>query len=173
MGLRRFFKRVLPSRDAIHGHRHLSLLGEILHDPAIFHLTRRSAAGGVATGLFVAFFPVPGHMLIAAVAAVLLRVNLPLAVVAVWISNPITLGPQLLAAYKVGAWFVGQSSGPLHLELSMQWMGSTLADTWPALLLGCFVLGALSAGAGYAAIRLIWRLAVMRKLADRQRRRSG
>jgi uncharacterized protein (DUF2062 family) len=52
MSLRSFFKRLLPEPHRIRDHRHLRHFGDLLHDPNIWHLNRRSAAGGIAIGLF-------------------------------------------------------------------------------------------------------------------------
>lgn len=168
---RRFLKRVLPRHEHIRGHRRFRLLDELLDDPQIFHLTRRSAAGGVANGLFMAFIPVPGHMLLAAVTAILLRVNLPLSIVLVWISNPITLAPQMILAYKVGAKVLHESIGPIHFEMSLRWMGSTLMQSWEEMLLGCFILATAAAILGYLAVDLAWRTAIMYKAAQRRKER--
>lgn len=55
-----------------------------------FH--RRSVRGGLCLGVFVGFTPtLPFHMIIAAVAAFFLRVNLPIALLACWVSNPLTI----------------------------------------------------------------------------------
>lgn len=173
MVLRKFLKNVLPGHEQIRRHRRLRLVRKILNDPQIFHLTRRSSAGGVATGLFMAFIPVPGHMLLAAVASVMLRVNLPLAVVFVWVSNPITLAPQLVLAYRIGAKLMHQSLGPIHFEMSLRWMGSTLMQRWEEMLLGCFVLAIGAAILGYLVVELAWRFTVYYKVMQRRRARRN
>ena len=66
-------------------------------------------AGGAALGVFLAFIPVPIQMLIAAPLAFLFQVNLPVALAATWVSNPLTLAPILLLAYKVGSLLLGES----------------------------------------------------------------
>lgn len=170
---RRFLKRVLPRHEHIRNHRRYRLLHRFLDDPQIFHLTRRSAAGGVANGLFMAFIPVPGHMLLAAASAVLLRVNLPLSIVLVWISNPITLLPQMILSYKVGAAVLRQSLAPVHFEMSLHGMGETFLQTWQETLLGCIILATIAGGAGYVVVNLTWRVIVMRKADQRRRRRRA
>ena len=89
MSVRDYLRRRLPARESVQ--RQLSFLGERLHDPELWHLTRHSTAGGLSVGLFMAFMPIPFQMLLAAPAAILLRVNLPIAAVSVWISNPLTM----------------------------------------------------------------------------------
>jgi uncharacterized protein (DUF2062 family) len=57
-------------------------------------------------GLFCAFLPLPFQMVIAASLAVLSRCNVPIAVVLVWVSNPITMTPMLFFSYQLGAWLL-------------------------------------------------------------------
>lgn len=75
--------------------------------------TPQRIARGVAIGLWVAFTPLLGfHMLIALALAALFRANKVLAVLLVWVSNPMTLIPIHLPAYLVGRFFVGRLHAP-------------------------------------------------------------
>jgi len=56
----------------------------------------------MAVGLFCAFVPLPIQMLLAAAAAIIFRVNLPISVGLVWITNPVTIPPMFYFCYKVG-----------------------------------------------------------------------
>jgi uncharacterized protein (DUF2062 family) len=70
--------------------------------------TPQRIARGVAVGLWVAFTPLLGfHMIIALMLAALFRANKALAVLLVWLSNPMTLIPIYLPAYLTGRFFVG------------------------------------------------------------------
>jgi len=171
MGLRRFFKRVLPEHHELQQHQQLGLLGDILHDPNIFHLNRHSAAGGAAIGLFLAFVPIPGQMLIAALTAIYFRVNLPLAVVFVWLSNPITIPPLFFLCYKTGALMLQKTPKQLDFDFSLEWFSEKIVDIWDELLLGSLTLGGLSALTGYFAIKLLWRLATIRKWEERKEKK--
>ena len=168
MVLKKFFKRILPEVHQIREHKHLQIFGDILHDPHIFHLTRRSVAGGVATGLFVCFLPMPGHMILAALAAIRFRVNLPLAVILVWITNPVTMPPIFYLAYKLGSYILDLPHKRLTFELSWQWFSSTFMDIWPSLMLGSLIFATVASVTGYLAIRLIWRLAIINKWEARK-----
>ncbi|MGB1541119.1 MAG: DUF2062 domain-containing protein, partial [Cycloclasticus sp.] len=77
----------------------LKVFGPLIHNQNVWHLNRRSFAGAISVGLFIAFIPLPAQMLIAAAAAIALHVNLPVAVATVWVSNPITMPPLFYAAY--------------------------------------------------------------------------
>ncbi len=172
MILRRFLKRHLPEPHKIHGHKHLRFLGDRLHDPNLWHLTRNSAAGGASVGLFLAFVPVPGQMLLAALAAIALRVNLPIAVLGVWLTNPLTTGPIFVFAYELGAWLMNEPATVLHFELSIDWLAATVGNIWRPLLLGHLALGVFSAVVSNVAIRLLWRLHLIRRWRNRRRRQT-
>lgn len=167
---RQFLKRYLPDHQQIREHKHLRVFGKRLHDPNLWHLNRRSVAGAMGVGVFVAFIPVPAQMILAAAAAIWLRVNLPLAVAMVWITNPITMPPLFYGTYKVGAWLLNMPAKPVEFEPSLSWlMHGTNAIWWP-LLLGSLAVGAVLGVAVYGAVRLAWRLYVIRKRRARLRR---
>ena len=99
---RKYFRKYLPSSASIRENRYLSFLGSALHHPNLWHLNRKSVAGGVAVGLFCGLVPGPLQMLSAAVFSVLFRVNLPVAVILTWYTNPFTIVPLYYVAYKLG-----------------------------------------------------------------------
>lgn len=168
-----FFRRYLPNRAEI-GERHsLRLaLGDLLHDPNVWHLNRRSVSGGFAVGLFIAWIPLPIQMLAAAALALLFRVNLPLSVVLVWITNPLTMGPMFWFAWRVGSLFPGIEYAPLMFEPTLHWFTAGIARIWLPLTLGCLLLGAISSALGYLLCRLIWRLHVVRYFLNRRERKK-
>ena len=174
---KKYFKRIMPDHKRIREHRHLQVFGTLLHDPNLWHLNRRSVAGAFAVGLFNAFVPVPFQMILSAGAAILFRVNLPLAVALVWITNPITIPPMFYGAYKIGAWILGRPEREFNFELSWDWLTRELSSNWEPFLLGCFVAGSVSALLGYTAVRLFWRWHVVQQLKQRKlrrhRRRTG
>jgi uncharacterized protein len=172
MGLRQFFQRVLPAHHEIRSHRQLQFLGDILHDPNIFHLTRHSCAGGVATGLFVAFLPVPGHMVIAALVAIWFRVNLPLSVALVWVTNPVTIPPVFFVAYEFGRILLGRPHHAVKFEFTLHWFTTTFVNIWPSLALGSLILATVASVVGYVTVQLIWRLSIVRKWEQRARQRA-
>ncbi len=60
---RKFFRKVMPNVDKVREVKALSMFGDTLFHPALWHLNRRSAAGGVAVGLFCGLIPGPLQML--------------------------------------------------------------------------------------------------------------
>jgi uncharacterized protein (DUF2062 family) len=163
-------KRITPDHKLIREHRHLRIFGRRLHDANLWHLNRRSASGGFAVGLFFAFVPLPFQMLFAAGAAIVLRVNLPLSVVLVWATNPITIPPLFYVAYLIGAWVLRRPATELEFELSIDYLGDGLGEVWAPLLLGSLLCGAFSAVVGYSVIRGLWRWRVVQHLRQRKAR---
>ena len=155
-------RRLLPFARSIRGDRQLTrIFGRLLHDPNLWHLNRHSVAWGVSVGLFMAFVPVPFQMVLAVAAGVLVGANLPVAVAFVWVSNPITMAPMFYASYRFGAWILDVTPRPIKFEMSIDWLLTRLGDIWEPFLLGCFVLGLLTALIGYVTVRAIWRIHVI------------
>jgi len=172
---RKHLRQLIPSPARLRAGRTLHFLGEWIYHPSLWHLTRYSASMAFFIGLFIAFLPIPGHMPLAALTALLLRCNLPLAVVLTWVSNPFTLGPIFLLAYQAGAFVLGTPPGTFKFEMSWEWLQVTLPSVWQPFLLGCFLLGLCAGSIGYVFINLLWRYEVgkrwrLRRAARRARR---
>ncbi len=174
---RKFFRKYLPSHESVRNNRHMARFGGFLHHPNLWHLNRHSVAGGVAVGMFSGLVPGPFQMLTAALLAVPLRVNLPVALATTLYTNPFTIGPLYFLAYLIGRLLVGSHAAPLSPPPEIEWshlgasldaflgwvlsMGTPLAVGLAALALGLAALG-------YACVQIGWRLYVMR--AWRRRR---
>lgn len=159
----------MPDAHALRGHSALQPLTAFFTDPALWHLHRRSVSYAFAVGLFVAWMPVPFQMLLAAGVAVLARVNLPISVGLVWVSNPLTMAPMFYFAYQVGASVSGTEPDAFAFELSFDWLLNGLTAIWQPFLLGCLLLAILSSVVGAVFVRIFWRLRVLR---NRRRRRN-
>ena len=137
MSLKSHLQRYIPERKHIQEHKHLRHFGDWLHDPNIWHLTRRSSAGGVAIGLFWAMMPIPLQTVFAATTAIILRLNLPLSIIFVWATNPITAAPVYYLAYKLGSILLDEPIQNVAFEFSIHWMANTLVHicnlSWPVV----------------------------------------
>ncbi len=65
-----------------------------------------TVAKGLSLGLFCMMLPVPGQTLIAALAAVKARANMPICVAITWLTNPATQLFFFHPQSKVGGWFL-------------------------------------------------------------------
>lgn len=165
-------RRLIPAAQAFSQHRALRPFGPLIHDANLWHLNRYSVSTAVFVGIFFAFIPLPLQSLMAAGVAIVVRCNLPLAVLLIWISNPVTMPPMFYATYKLGAWLMGIPPQPFHFEFTREWFALQIIDAWQPLLLGSVVAGLLFGLLGFIAIRLLWRQAVVRRWQARKLRRK-
>lgn len=169
---RHIVKHLLPHPDKIKEHPSLRFLGSRIHDPNLWHLTRISISRGVFIGLLIAFVPLPIQMLLAALFAIIFRANLPVSVVVVWVSNPLTMAPMFYLAYKIGNAILGYPRGTFQFELSWQWLIHDLPTYFTGpFLLGCLLCGLFFGLLGSTCMRLVWRWHVIRRWRVRRQSR--
>ena len=165
-----FFQRWLPKPETLREHKNLRLFARWLSDPNLWHINRRSAAGAVAIGLFIAWVPVPFQMVLAAGIAILCRVNLPISVALVWITNPLTMQPMFYFAYYFGVHLLGMPPVDFEMSFSWDWLRTVMTTIGVPFLLGCAVMACASSSTGYVSVRLLWRYSVIRKNRRRRQR---
>ena len=164
---KRLVRKYLPSPEQIRKNRNLRFLGSVLGNPNLWHINRHSLAWAAFIGIFCALLPIPLQMVVAAILAVRLKANLPLSILLVWFTNPVTYVPVFYFTYRVGAWLLGQSVvKPDDVEFA--WFLEQLIPLW----LGSVACGLVFGVLGFAAVKLGWRLAVVRSWNRRQRRRA-
>jgi uncharacterized protein (DUF2062 family) len=168
---KKFFKKWLPDSQKIRDSKYLRILGPLSHNPNLWHLNRYSVATAFSIGFFCAWIPLPMHMLLAALLAVLFRANLPLAVSLVWVVNPITMVPLFFFAYELGAKLLGIPIQHFHFEMSFEWLLESMHIYAEPLGLGCLVLGTLNALLGNIFVRVVWRHQVVKHWKQRQLKR--
>ena len=170
---KKFLKRYLPDHEKICQNDTLNrLFGKLLHDPNLLHINRRSISGAFFVGLAMAFVPVPFQMALAAGLAIYFRVNLPVSVGLVWITNPFTMPPMYYFCYELGQYILGGTLEEVYFELSLEWIQTVLGEIWQPFLLGSFIAGVVVATLGSVSVRLLWRLQVIRRWQKRKDKRK-
>jgi len=167
---RKLLKRYTPDPHTLRNHRHLRWLAHFLVDPNLFHMNRHSVSGAFAAGLFWASIPIPFQMIAAALTAIVVRVNLPIAVALVWLTNPLTMPPVFYFNYLVGTWILGKPADVGEFQMSLEWIGSQLHAIWLPLYFGSVVVGVVAGALGYIGMRGYWRWHVVRQYRARQNR---
>ena len=183
--LRRLCRKYLPSHETVRSNRYIARFGPWLRHHNLWHLHRRSVAGGVAAGLFAGLIPGsnPVQFTAGALLAIAGKVNLPVAMLVTLYSNPFTIVPLYFVAFKLGQLALLQSGGtlpPLALELegtgfaewlpaALRWLGSV----GKPLAIGLPLLATSLAVAGYFTVDWTWRLSVRCAWASRRRRRQS
>lgn len=164
-------KKITPDHNKIRNHKHMQVFGTLLHDPNIWHMNRRSVSGAFAAGLFWAMIPIPLQMLAAAASAIIFRVNLPISVALVWLTNPLTMPPIFYFNYLFGSWLLNSHPEVKKFEVSMEWISQSMDQIWQPLYFGSFALGLILAIVGYVAIRVLWRLHLVARIKERRLRK--
>lgn len=158
--------RALPRPARLKGTWAHRVLGERLFDRALWRPESAAVARGVAIGVFVALTPAYGlHLALAVLGAFLLRGNIPAALAAVWIANPLTAVPILVAEKAIGNWLAALlKRGFVQDEVSQD--PRLLRAAW-SVVLGSTAAAAMGSLAAYGLVRLVAR--VMRGIPRPQR----
>ena len=179
---RKFFRKHLPDGDSVRNNKYLAWFGASLHHPNLWHLNRRSVAGGFAIGLFAGLVPGPLQMLTAALLAVPLKKNLPVALLTTLYTNPFTIVPLYLLAIAYGRLLLGANHQPMVVEPyawdwthwidSLQGLAHWSLSLGKPLAVGLPALALTLAAAGYIAVHIAWRAYVVFSWRARARRRA-
>lgn len=169
------FMRRMPTAESLLGKRFLKPFAPYLHHHFLWQFNRRSVAGGVAIGLFFGILLPFAQIFLAAIAAIFLRVNLPVAAFSTLVTNPLTFPPIYYLAYRLGDVLTGSTPVPpepvIEAEVAhmveaqqgdiegwiphlMEWLHSVGLP----LATGLSVLAVSAAIIGYIAISALWRL---------------
>lgn len=177
--MRDWIQKRIPTEESLKSKPGLRWLGPLLRRRWLWHLNRRTVSIGVGVGVFFGFLIPIMQIAGAAIFAVVLRANLPVAAVSTLVSNPFTYVPIGLMAYKTGMALMGEALDPQALEALSSGSGGTaaapvetswadtIAEVGKPLFLGLAVfavVGGLSSG---LLVYLIWTIAAR----SRRRRR--
>ncbi|MDO6562487.1 DUF2062 domain-containing protein [Amphritea sp. 1_MG-2023] len=146
----------MPDERKLKSNRYLSWLGSHIHDPNLWHLTRTSVSRAFFVGLFCAFIPLPSQMLMAALASLFVRSNLPISVSLVWLTNPLTIPPMFYFAYWIGTQIIGVDMMAIDFEVSLEWLKAELDHIWLPLLVGSLICSLVSGTLGYLLMQRFW-----------------
>jgi len=173
--MQRWLKSITPDRLTLEKLWCLRPFKALVLDRGCWTFNRHSVTRAFALGLFIAFIPptpLPVHIVTCVILGVLFRLNLPVLIATVFISNPFTWVPQIAGSIWVGAKLMGMDLVPVLHELHHQHPWHHIGELWAPLLLGALVLGLAAAAAGYILAQLAWRAHVFFHLR-RRRARSG
>lgn len=183
-------KRLMPTPQAMANNRWLRWLGPSLLHPRLWHLSRRAVAIGAAIGVFFAFITPIAQIPLSAAASIVLRANIPTAVVATLVNTPPTFGPVYYAAWWVGSQVLGEEADDAHKPDVLQgqsttvesavealsgwakWM-ATLQQVGKPLLLGALIFSVVFSALAYALVNGLWRWRVVSRRQRRRQRRGA
>lgn len=167
---KKLIKRLFPNMHEVREHPRLRFLSALIHKENLWHVNRNSIANAFAIGLFCAFIPIPFQMILAALAAVLVGANIPVSVLLVWISNPLTITPIFYLCYKLGQLILQTPMTAFDSQASVDWF-LQMEHLWQPFLLGCFIMGCVASVIGYILVKTLWRIHVLSYLKQRSTRK--
>ena len=176
MSLLERLRACIPTREQISRNRWLAWLGPWLHQPKLWHWSRRGVAMGVALGVFFGLLIPVAQIPLSVAAAVLLRANVPAAVASTLVSNPLTFAPIYYGAYRLGVWVTSEKAPPQDIEvIGTQELENTLslwqriAALGKPLVVGLCITALLMGLLSYGLISLAWRWRTVSKRRGRRR----
>jgi uncharacterized protein (DUF2062 family) len=174
--MQRWLKSNTPDRHTLEKLWCLKPFASLVVDRGCWAFRRTSVIRAFSLGLLIAFVPptpfLPLHLALCAVLGILLRLNIPVLVATVFVSNPFTWFPQVAGSIWVGAKLMGLNIVPMLHELSHRNFRGQIHQLWEPLLLGALVLGICAAALGYVVAQCVWRARVVYLLRRRRLRSS-
>ncbi len=172
--MQRWLKSITPERHTLEKLWCLKPFASLVVDRGCWTFRRTSVIRAFSLGLLIAFVPptpfLPLHLTLCTVLGILFRLNIPVLVATVFVSNPFTWFPQVAGSIWVGAKLMGLNLVPMLHGLSHRNFRAQLHQLWEPLLLGALVLGICAAALGYVLAQCIWRARVAYLLRRRRLR---
>jgi uncharacterized protein (DUF2062 family) len=133
---------------------------------------RDTVANGLAIGLFFSLMMIPFQSLPAALLAMRAKANVPFALAACWISNPLTSGPIIFGQFALGQWLRDAMGVPMPHFLTQVAFNVSGVGTLnlASFMLGMIASGVIAALCAYPIVHLF--SAVMPHHLPVRRRRS-
>jgi len=164
----------VPTREQLEQNRWIRPFAHHVLRSDLWRFNRRSVPRGMALGLFVGIMIPLAHFITAALLAVFVRANIPVALAATFIGFPAFLPVIIYAADKVGNFLLRVDAMTVVAPVS-QTMQATetdhlltiLTQKGPTVAFGMFVIATVLAAIGYLFSSFFWRWRVGTKRARR------
>lgn len=145
------YLRHIPRLKQVKGSWLHRRLGDRFIHSDLWEPHREALAKGFAIGCFFAMLPIPFQMVPAGLFAVFARGNIPLALLACWITNPLTTPLFVFLQLELGE-FILQSPSSLNV-FKEEGLLKALAHAPVPFLTGSVVMGCVFAVVGFFATR--------------------
>ncbi|MDB3966719.1 DUF2062 domain-containing protein [Porticoccaceae bacterium] len=170
---RKIIHRFLPDIGKLLQRPSLRWINSLTHDPNLLHLNRHSVSLGVFVGIFCAFIPLPIQTLIAAAMCFWLGANLPIGLMTIWISNPLTIPPMFYLTHQLGSFLLGSEPVNFTVTMSWEWFSNLGSRILLPLIAGSLLSGIILASIGYFFILYLWRWKVVKNWEIRKDQRHN
>jgi uncharacterized protein (DUF2062 family) len=157
---RRLLKKIIPAPQFLRERWFLRPFGERLHDRRLWTLNRRGVTPAFGAGLAICFVPLPVHLLLACITAVVCRLNIAVICATTFLLNPFSAVPVYYAAYRVGAALMHAPRQHFKFVPTLGWFRHGLLPVWQPFVLGCLVCAVVTGVLGWGLLEILWRAQV-------------
>lgn len=165
---RQLFVKIRPVAQKLRSTRLFRMLGPKIGDSRLWSLNRRTITAAFGVGIGISFIPLPMHLPVGLLAAMIWHLNVPTLVLTSTLVNPVTALPVYYFAYRVGALLLGIEPGGFAFELSWEWLQHGLGAIWKPFLLGCLVCAVTAGYAAYFLLEVLWRISARNRKSARR-----
>jgi uncharacterized protein len=165
---RRIFNRLRPLGERVRNSRYVKILGPKIRDPRLWSVNRKAITCAFGTGIALSFIPLPVHLPLALISAMVWHLNVPTIAASLLILNPFTAVPIYYVAYRVGALLLRTPVVKFEFELSWQWLAEGLGHIWKPFLFGCLVCGIGFGLLAYWLLEFAWRWSTVMRMNQRR-----
>ncbi len=148
--IRKFFRNLARKKDKFD-----HILEKYKLPRAYFNINRKMVTRGVGIGLFWGFIPMPMQMLAVLATTPLVRFNVPIAIVMVWLSNPFTMPFMYYIEYLTGNFILGKE-GIADMELTLEWFSKHIGDIFVPLYVGTAFYSIVISTLIYFLLNWLW-----------------
>ena len=162
----KWLQKFFPSKQSMQNSPQVKGLKAIFKNANCWSRDHQCVARGVAAGL--AGSVIPGFQFFyAALLAIILRGNLPIALVFTFVSNPLTVAPLTYFIYFIGTLILGNGNTNIELK-NLEWDFSSFHAFWTnfsawilqfskAFLVGLPIMSLAMGLIGYVGTNLLWK----------------
>ncbi len=164
---RQLFVKFRPIAEKLRGSWYFRILGPRITDSRLWGVNRRAITTAFGAAIAVCFIPLPAHLIIGLIAAMIWRLNVPTMVGTLGFSL-FTAVPVYYFAYRVGALLLHHRPRNFRFELSWDWLQTGLGSMWKPFLLGCLICSVVCGYLAAKLLELLWRINLRNRLRVRR-----
>ena len=163
---RKLFVKFRPVAEKLRGGWYFRVLGPKIADLRLWGVNRRAITTAFGAAIAICFIPLPGHLIIGLVAAMIWHLNVPTMVGTLLVFNPFTALPMYYFAYRVGALLLNHQPG--NFQFDANWLQTGLGVVWKPFLLGCLVCAVVLGYGATKLLDLLWRINLKKRWEGRR-----
>lgn len=180
-----FLRRLMPSVADLKKQRGFSRIGELAETkPYLFVMRRRHVSLGFSIGLAWGVIPLPIQVFASLFTCYVLKANIPAAIFAAVLTNPLTSPFILILCYYLGSFFILPNSSDalitlppfaLLVQSPISWLNLAteyFSNMGKTIIVGIPLVSTVFAFIGYWTVSLIWVYSVVRKRKNSLKARS-